>query len=80
LFCEDSEYTTWWVLDYEVVETGIPAYVPQAVVIYPRVMLHFGEPEEWQVMVAVDLEAGEAVIIDENPPREEPMYFPKENQ
>lgn len=68
---EDSESATWWALDYETVETGIPAYVPKSAVIYPRVLIHWGEPEKWQVMVAVDLETEEAVLVEENPARGE---------
>jgi hypothetical protein len=56
-------------LEYETVETGIPAYVPQSAVIYPRVLIHFGDPEDWQVMVAVDLESEKAVLVEENPAR-----------
>jgi hypothetical protein len=64
--------STWWVLDYETVEAGIPAYVPKSAVIYPRVLIHFGEPEQWQVMVAVDLDTEEVVFVEENPARNGP--------
>lgn len=68
---ENSEPAAWWALDYETVEAGIPAYVPKSAVIYTRVLIHFGEPEKWQVMVAVDLETEEAVLVEENPARGE---------
>ncbi|MGD9117050.1 MAG: hypothetical protein PVJ61_07805 [Dehalococcoidia bacterium] len=61
----------WWVLEYETVETGIPAYVPQSVVVYPCVFLYFGDPQHWIIMVAVDLEAEDVVLIDEYPARGE---------
>lgn len=69
---EDSGYSEWWGLDYEVVENGIPAFVSKSAVFYPRVVIDFGEPAQWQVSVAVDLEAEKVVLVEENPARNAP--------
>ena len=61
--------STWWKLDYEAVESGIPAYIPQSAVFYSHVLIRFGEPERWQVMVAVDLDTEKVVLVEENPAR-----------
>ena len=53
-----------WGLDYNVFETGIPSNVPSSAVIYPRVILYFGEPEYLLVRVAVDLTTEKAVQVD----------------
>ena len=73
--------------DYEIVETGIPIYPPDRIVligeqksaeIYPNVHISFGEPLMWQVSVVVDLEKEEAVYIDAYPARNSPIPNPKE--
>jgi hypothetical protein len=64
--------STWWKVDYEAVESGIPAYVPQSAVFYSHVLIRFGEPEQWQVMVAVDLDTEKVVFVEENPARNGP--------
>jgi len=56
--------TGWRVLDYDVVAEGVPEFVPESAIIYPRVFLRFGDPVQQQVMVAVDLEAEEAVLVE----------------
>ena len=77
-----SVYTSrlWWVgtwdegsyglVAYNAVETGIPPYSwVESAVFYPGVVFHFGDPEEWVVMVGVDLESGQIVVTDSYPAR-----------
>ena len=74
---ENSKYAEWWALDYEVVESGVPAFVSPLAVFYPEVLIHFGEPKQWVVQVAVDLETGEVALVEEYPFRTGPTP-PKE--
>ncbi len=61
---DGSRATGWRVLDYDVVSEGVPEFVPESAIIYTRVFLRFGDPVQQQVMVAVDLEAEEAVLVE----------------
>ena len=79
----DGSRATWWhVLDYDVVAEGVPEFVPESAVIYPKVFLRFGDPVQQQVMVAVDLEAEETVLVEGPyvpgaPPPSRPPVKPK---
>jgi len=64
--------STRWMLDYETVESGISAHIPQSAVFFPPIRIRFGEPERWQVMVAVDLDTEKVVLMAENPARNGP--------
>jgi len=46
--------------------------VPEEAVWYPGVLIRFGEPEKWQVLVAVDLDAERTVFVQQNPYRSGP--------
>ncbi len=50
-------------------EKIVSAGVPENAEIYPNVTLRFGEPAEWQVSVAVDLEANKVVFNEGYPTR-----------
>ena len=57
-------------LEYDAVELGIPPYSwVESAVFYPGVVIHFGDPEEWVVMVGVDLETEKVVASDSYPVR-----------
>lgn len=60
---------TWWGLDYDIVDTGVPSFVNPHAVIYPHVLLRFGDPTQWAVDVTVDLAASIAVRVDKCPSR-----------
>jgi S1-C subfamily serine protease len=61
---DGSRATGWRVLDYDVVSEGVPEFVPESAIIYTRVFLRFGDPVQQQVMVAVDLKAEKAVLVE----------------
>jgi len=61
---------TWWGLDYEIINTGVPSFVNPHAVIYPNVRLRFGDPLQWTVQVTVDLATSQAVYVDKNPTKE----------
>jgi len=64
-------------LEYDAVELGIPPYSwVESAVFYPGIVFHFGDPEEWVVMVAVDLEAEEIVVTGSYPARSGPDVPP----
>jgi hypothetical protein len=55
-------------LEYDVVELGVPSLSwVESAVFHPGVVIHFGDPEEWVVMVGVDLTTEEVVVVDSNP-------------
>ena len=60
----DSEAGTWWALDYEIVEQGVPSYVSKSAKWYPGVTIAVGEGTITQMQIAVDLETEEAVMAD----------------
>jgi hypothetical protein len=60
---------TCWGLDYGIVDTGVPSFVNPKAVIYPRVVIRFGEPVEWSVGVTVDRTTWKIVRVDKSPPR-----------
>ena len=83
-------YNSYRHFDYEIVETGIPIYPPGRIVlsgdqeaaeIYPNIHISFGEPLEWLIDVAVDLDKEKkekAVYIDTYPPRHPVVPNPEE--
>ncbi len=80
-------YYSYRRFDYEIVETGIPIYPPNRIVlsgdqkaaeIHPNVHISFGEPLEWLIDVAVDLDKEEAVYVDSYPARHPIVPNPKE--
>jgi len=75
---ENSGYSVWQSLDYEVVDSGIPAYVSKESNFYPEVVIHFGEPEQWVFQVDIDLETEKVVLVQEYPTRREPIITPKD--
>jgi len=57
-------------------ERVVSVGVPDDAEIYPDVTIRFGEPAEWIVTVAVDLEAGKAVYTEGYPSLSPPDRFP----
>jgi len=57
-------------------ERVVSVGVPEDAEIYPDVTIWFGEPAEWIVTVAVDLEAGKAVYTEGYPNLSHPDRFP----
>jgi len=68
----NSQCSAWWHIDYEWETDENLKNVPESAVFYPQVGIRFGEPEEWLVAVAVDLETEKAVLIHEYPARKGP--------
>lgn len=66
---KNSEYSEWQMIDYEWEEDENLKLVPESAVFYPWVIIRFGEPERWHVVVAVDLDTEKAVLVDEFIPR-----------
>ncbi len=71
--------------EYEIVETGILVYPPGRMVldprdadIFPDVTIWFGEPDEWVVSVAIDLEE-EKVVFEEDYPARRELPIPPED-
>jgi len=75
----------WWrgeaseirYLPFEKPETD-PNYqlVPQEAAWYPGVVIHFGEPSQFVIQVAVDLAKGKAVDVMSSPDLSSPERFP----
>jgi hypothetical protein len=61
---KDEGAGTWWALEYEIVDEGIPAFVSPNVLWYPGVTIAVGEGTVMQVQVAVDLDSGKAAMVD----------------
>lgn len=68
----NSEFSAFYAIRYEWNDDYNINNVPQEAVWYPGVLINFGEPEEWQVTAAVDLESEEAVYVIQNPYRTGP--------
>jgi len=61
----NSTDAEWWSLDYEqVVDNGVPFWVSSEAVLYPEVVIRFGEPAKGLVHVAVDLDLHKAVLAE----------------
>jgi hypothetical protein len=60
----NSEAGTWWALDYDVVQKGVPGFVSKATKFYPGVTIAVGEGTIIQMQVAIDLETEKVVLVD----------------
>jgi len=82
---DNSEYSEYRGLDYEWVEEKIlppppkdmppgvvMSTVPESAEFYSRVVINFGEPPRWQVMVAVNPDTEKVALVEENPFRTGP--------
>jgi predicted small secreted protein len=47
----------WW-MDYDVIEGGLPADIPEEIEYYIEVDIKFGEPTQYELRVAVNPETG----------------------
>jgi len=64
----NSRAVRWSTLDYEQVADGKPPpYISESAIIYPSVLVRFGEPEHTLVMVAIDRDTEEIVLVQECP-------------
>ena len=70
---QNSKAVEWWVLDYEEVADGYPQYVSESAVIYPRVLIRFGEPERVHVQVVVDRETEKVILTQRLPVKGGPV-------
>jgi hypothetical protein len=61
---EDGKPETWWASGYEIVDEGIPAYISPYALWYPGVTIAVGQGTIMQMQIAVDLDAGKAVMED----------------
>ena len=69
---EKSRFSAFYSIRYEWANGYNISNVPQEAVWYPGVIVNFGDPEEWQVTAAVDLDSEKAVYVIENPYRTGP--------
>jgi hypothetical protein len=76
-----KDYSGYNKYEYETVETGIPVYSDDMIIlngdqkvaeVYPDVTIWFGEPIKWVVSVAIDLDEEKAVFIEDYPARNGP--------
>jgi hypothetical protein len=47
----------WW-MDYDIIEGGLPADIPEEIEYYIEVVIKFGEPAQYELRVAVNPETG----------------------
>jgi hypothetical protein len=68
----EYEYSEWRGIDYDwETDENLKLVTPTAE-FYSRVVINFGEPPQWQVMVAVNPDTGKVVLVQENPFRTGP--------
>ena len=61
----NGEAGTWWSLEYDTVASeGVPEFVSPYALWYPGVTIAVGEGTIYQMQIAVDLNAGKAVMVD----------------
>lgn len=70
---DNSQWSAYWRIRPEW-ETD-PNYnlVPESAVFYPAVTVVLGDPEDWQITVAVDLDTEKSVFVQEYPAQKEPQ-------
>ena len=68
----NSDVSEWRGIDYEWEGDLNLALVSPEAVYYSRVVINFGEPPKWQVMVAVNPLTGKVALVEENPYRTGP--------
>ena len=73
---ENSEASEWLSLDYEWEADENYQFIPESAIIYPEVIICFGEPRQWIVQVAVDLDTEKVVLVEEYPARGGPTPKP----
>lgn len=73
---ENSEASEWLSLDYEWEADENYQFIPESAAIYPEVRIWFGEPTQWIVQVAVDLDTGKVALVEEYPARGSPTPEP----
>lgn len=54
---------TWWALEYQIVEDGIPGYISPYALWYPGVTIAVGQGTIIQMQIAVDLDQGKTVMV-----------------
>ena len=74
---DNSRWSAYWHIRSEWETDPNLELVPESAVFYPAVTIRFGEPEQWTVTVAVDLDTEKAVLVQEHPARKGPR-LPKD--
>ncbi|MFC1967917.1 hypothetical protein ACFLVX_00805 [Chloroflexota bacterium] len=72
LIWDNSDFSGFYSIRYEWTNDDNLRNVPQEAVWYPGVIIRFGDPAEWQVTAAVDLDSEKAVYVTQNPYRTGP--------
>ncbi len=66
------EYSEWRGIKYDWEKDANLQLVPPTAEFYSRVTINFGEPPQWQVMVAINPDTGKVALVQENPFRTGP--------
>lgn len=74
---DSGEFSAFRSIDYKWENDPNYALVTGDYLWYPALVMTFGDPAEWQVTAAVDLELGKAVYVMENPVRTGPQPQPE---
>ncbi len=53
-----------WGLDYECVDEGVPANVPESAEFYSQVVIDFGEPPRLELRVAINPDTGKVAHVE----------------
>ena len=62
---EDGKFGEWWVLEYPIVDDGIPCWVSPYALWYPGVTITaVVQGTMMNMQIAVDLDAGKTVMVD----------------
>lgn len=68
----NSEWSAYWHIDSEWETDPNLELVPESAAFYPAVSIRFGEPEQWIVMVAVDLDTEKVALVHQYPAKKGP--------
>jgi hypothetical protein len=56
-----------WGLDYECIDEGVPANVPESAEFYSQVVFDFGKPPQLELGVAIDPDTGKVAYVEGYP-------------
>jgi len=69
---DNSQWSSYLHIDSEWETDPNLKLVPESAAFYPVVSIRFGEPEQWLVAVAVDLDTEKVALVQEYPARKGP--------
>lgn len=70
---DNSQWSAYWRIRSEWETDPNFELVSESAAFYPAVTIRFGEPADWQVTVAVDLDTEKALIVQEYPAKKGPQ-------